>query len=270
MAEKVYHQSLGAGPPGSSAVLGAVPASTALLPKRSNTAVLREDLGVAAQPAVQLVVGAGKATTIDFLNLLPEHIGPYYILPLLDPITCARCAAVSRKWRSQAHLEPLWRAHCQALWAGKAVRLNHESPWVRAASTINGNTSDVCGALPFPVLNGGASLEEGVPLTWRESYSASLESRGRVALTDYDLVCNDWLITFSDAMIASGYLPPELLSIIYSDEEQLRANFESAAWGRRYTDGIFFRSGGQAHDHRAHWCGEPPAHLAARTPCIRI
>jgi hypothetical protein len=189
------------------------------------------------------------AATVDFLSLLPDDLGPDHILPLVDAVTCARCAAVSRRWRSQARLESLWRAHCQALWTGKAVRLNCESPWVRVAPSMNGKPT--CDALPCPVLKGGASAEDGMLLSWFETYSASLESRGRIALTDHDLVCNDWEITFSDAMI--GYLPPELLSIILSDEEQLRAKFECTASGRRYTDGVFFRSNEPAEGHTAHW-----------------
>lgn len=216
-------------------VLGPVPASAAPLPTRCTA------------PASATAVESTAA--VDFLSLLPDDLGPDHILPLVDAVTCARCAAVSRRWRSQARLEKLWRAHCQALWTSKAVRLNHESPWVRVAPSMNGKpTSD---ALPCPVLHGGASPERGLLLTWFETYSASLESGARIALTDHDLVCNDWAITFSDAMI--GYLPPELLSIILSDDEELRANFECPESGRRYTDGVFFRSNEPAEGHTAHW-----------------
>lgn len=240
------------------ATLGTVPASSAPVPTGSTAAPRQADDD--AQSTVARVAGGGGIGSlydaVDFLSVLPEDIGPDHILPLLDAPTCARCARVSRRWRSQARLERLWRAYCRALWTGKSVRLNMESPWVRVAPPFNGNPT--VEALPCPVLQGGANIEEGQLLTWFQSYSASLESRGRVALNDHDLVCNDWLITFSDAMI--GYLPPELLSIVLCDEEELRAKFDCAESGRRYTDGVFFRPNEPVAGHRAHWCGDHYQH----------
>jgi hypothetical protein len=211
-----------------SATLGAVPAASAPRPKGH---LEDEEEGGGGG-------GGARADAVDYLSLLPEDLAPENILPLLDAPTCARCAAVSRRWRSQARLEPLWRAHCQALWAGKAVRLNYDSPWVTCAATVNGGPCEFSEA--FPVLEGGASLDDGLALTWRESYIASLSSRKRLTLTDHDLVCNDWLITFSEPMLS--FLPPEVLAIVHDESEELRAKFDGVGSGRRYTDGLFFRS----------------------------
>lgn len=256
-------------------LLGAVPASSAPVPKGTAapskvegaaTSTSAERTAAAIEAEVEAGSGGSVDGAVDFLTLLPEDLGPDHILPLLDAPTCARCAAVSRRWRKQARLERLWRAHCQALWTGKAVRLNHESPWVRTAPPVNGiPTSE---AVACPVLHGGASRADGLALTWFESYGASLESRGRIALTDHDLVCNDWLITFADATVA--FLPPNLLAIILSDEEELRAKFDCATSGRRYTDGVFFRSHGPAEGHTAHWCENRHASALQRAPVAHL
>ena len=181
------------------------------------------------------------AARVDFLGALPEGFPLESLLPLLPPQALARCGAVCRAWRAQAREEPLWRAHCQALWRGKQVRLNTDSPWVRVPAKMNGGTADYSEA--FPALDGGAAAVAGVLLTWRDSYVASLASRRRQALTDQDLVCNDWLITFSEPML--GYLPPEVMEIVHGEAE-LRASFgpilQGSSLSQRYTDGLFFRT----------------------------